>query len=904
VPGLAGVGGGGDTGAVTLTLPGAGLAAASDAGHAGHAGHSGHSGHAGHAGHGAELLRALASGERADALVGVRTIPGRAGVTGDWPDWVPAVLVARLAAGGVAAPWEHQVAAATIARGGEHVILATGTGSGKSLAYLLPAVAAALDPAAAPLRPRPVHEPAGDERDGSVRWARTAARRWRAPLPPAVAGPGGSRRATTLYLAPTKALAADQHRAIEDLAVPGFRAGVVDGDTGGPERDWARDHASLVLSNPEMLHHTLLAAHARWARFLAGLRYVVLDECHGYRGVFGAHVALLVRRLRRVAAWYGADPAFVLASATVANPEQVAGRLVGAPVRAVVQDSSPRGAAVLGLWEPPADPVTGLRRPAPAEAARLLADLVAQGQQTLAFVRSRRAAETVALAARARLAGHVQITATAAAGPAAADGPAPAAPAGPAATRAAVLGPPAVAAYRGGYLPEDRRALEQALRSGALRGLAATNALELGIDVRGLDAVVMAGFPGTRASLWQQAGRAGRAGANGLAVLVARQDPLDTYLIHHPEALLDAPVEANVFDAANPHVLAPHLCAAAAELPLRPDELGLFAADPGESAAAAGVRVGRLLAELSAAGVLRRRAAGWFWTRRDRASDLADLRGSGGTAVALVAEGTGRLLGTVDAAAAPLQAHPGAVLLHRGRAYRVLCWERGPGEAGAGSRGAGGPVAAVLRPEVGDLSTTARSVSDIRVVDSDRRRRLDEGMLSFGTVEVSTRVTSYLLRRASTGAVIGEEPLEMPEQRLRTRAVWWTLPAHRVAAAGVAAADLAGAVHAAEHAAIGMLPLLASCDRWDIGGVSTALHPDTGLPTVFVHDGLPGGAGFAERGHACAEQWLAATRDQIRDCPCPTGCPSCVQSPKCGNGNHPLHKAAALALLRQLVGPG
>ena len=808
------------------------------------------------------LLAGLASGDRASRLLGVRTMPARAGGTAAWPEWVPPVLLEALAARGVAAPWRHQVVAAEAARAGRSVVLSTGTGSGKSLAYLLPAVAAALDPAGSPRPGTP-----------ALRAARAAGRRWRAPLAPA-----GTGRATTLHLGPTKALAADQARAVAELAVPGFRAATVDGDSPPEQRDWARDHAHLVLTNPEMLHHTLLADHARWGRFLSGLRYVVLDECHAYRGVFGAHVALLLRRLRRVAAAHGAEPVFVLASATVADPADVAGRLTGLDVLAVTEDSSPRGRCLLGLWEPPADPATGVRRPAPAEAADLLGELVAGGTQTLAFVRSRRAAETVALAARRRVV-------------------------------EAGLPAASVDAYRGGYLPEDRRALEQGLRARRVLGLAATNALELGIDVSGLDAVVMAGFPGTRASLWQQAGRAGRAGADGLAVLVAREDPLDTYLVHHPELLFDAPLETNVFDPANPHVLAPHLCAAAAELPLRDGELAAFASSPGEPDDVAAARVGGLLGELTAAGVLRRRATGWFWTRTDRASELADLRGTGGRPVALVEDGSGRVLGTVDAASAPSQAHPGAVLLHRGRPWRVLRWEHATGGPGGGGSERGGcerggvaaPVAAVLVPLVGDRSTLARSVTDIRVLAEHEARSWGAARLVTGTVAVTTRVTSYLVRRASTGEVLGEEPLDMPEQRLATTAVWWTLTPEAVAAAGVSQADLPGAVHAAEHASIGLLPLVAACDRWDVGGVSTACHPDTGLPTVFVHDGLPGGAGFARRGFDAAHSWLSATLDQVHGCGCASGCPSCVQSPKCGNGNHPLDRAGAVALLRAVL---
>ncbi|CAB5001003.1 unannotated protein [freshwater metagenome] len=598
----------------------------------------------------------------------------------------------------------------------------------------------------------------------------------------------------------------------------------------------------------------MLPGHASWSSFLRALTFVVVDECHAYRGLFGAHVANVLRRLRRVAAHYGANPVFVLASATVASPAESATRLVGLPVVEVTRDTSPRGPSTVLLWEPPLTDLVGeagapVRRSVLSETADLLVDLVAQGTRTLAFVRSRRGAEVVATMARGWL-GEVDPSL-----------------------------PPRVAAYRGGFLPEERRALEADLRSGALLGVATTSALELGIDVSGLDAVITAGWPGTRASWWQQMGRAGRAGDPSLAVLVARDDPLDTYLVAHPEALFDAPVEATVFDPVNPHVLAPHLLAAASELSLTEADFG--AGVFGQSAHA-------IVEELAEAGWLRRRATGWFWTRNERASDLADLRGIGGGPVSIVEEVTGRVLGTIDAGAAHSAVHTGAVYVHQGDTYVVS--EFVPADS----------VAHAHRDEV-DYSTHARELSDTRLGAVLKQQMWGQVQLTFGEAEVSSQVVGYLRRRHPSGEVIGESALDLPVRTLQTRAVWFTVPQSLLETAGIVPEEVPGAAHAAEHAAIGLLPLVAGCDRWDIGGLSTAEHPDTGMATVIVHDGFPGGAGFAERGYEVAREWLTATRDAIEACECEAGCPSCVQSPKCGNGNDPLDKHAAVRLLTAVL---
>ncbi|WP_289017151.1 DEAD/DEAH box helicase, partial [uncultured Aeromicrobium sp.] len=479
----------------------------------------------------------------ADRILHLHEVPARDAVVEPWPEWVDPRVRTAFAAQGVTHLWAHQAEALAHVHAGRHVVVSTGTASGKSLTYQVPALDAL------------VRGRAGD-----------AIRGHRAP--------------TALYLAPTKALAADQLRRLprDEDGAPLVRATTVDGDSSLDERSWARDHAQLVLTNPDTVHHTLLPGHERWARLFAGLRIVVVDECHHYRGVFGAHVAHVLRRLLRVCAHHGSQPVVVLSSATVSEPEASARRLTGLDVVAVTDDASPHGPRTIALWEPPlvgaahpSQPPS--RRSAGREAADVLTDLVLDRTRTLVFSRSRRGAESIARGAQERL-GEV----------------APELPA-------------RVATYRGGYLPEERRALEDRLRSGDLLGLAATNALELGVDVSGLDAVVSVGFPGTRAAFWQQVGRAGRDGQPSLGVLVARDEPIDTFLVHHPDAWLGAPVEATVFDPDNPYVLGPHLAAAAQELPLTEADLALF-----------GPRAREGVDALEAAGWLRRRTAGWFWT--------------------------------------------------------------------------------------------------------------------------------------------------------------------------------------------------------------------------------------------------------------------------------------------------
>ena len=779
--------------------------------------------------------RILRRGARSGRLMHVEEIPGRPGEGVPWPDWVPDEIAQALSQAGVVRPWAHQAAMAEHAHQGRNVIISTPAASGKSLGYLLPALTAVL---------------------------------------------GGS---TVLYLAPTRALAADQIRAVQALGIPGVCAAAVDGDTLSAERERARTRANYLLTTPDMLHYGLLPRHSRWGEFFGRLEYVIVDECHGYRGVFGSHVAHVLRRLRRVAAHHarrhpararaGADRTglvFLLASATVSEPGTCARLLTGADAEEITQSAAPRGPLTFGLWEPPLTAARGeggapVRRPATAEAATLLADLVAHDVRGLAFTRSRHGAETVAIAAKRALSGRSR------AGP----GRSRAGP-GPPRGEAAPSRAGRVAAYRSGYLPADRRELEEALRTGSLLGLAATTALELGVNICGLDAVLIAGWPGSRAALWQQAGRAGREGQHAVAVMIARDDPLDTYLVHHPEMLMNRPVEATVLDPENPYVLGPHLCAAAAELPLTDADLTLFG--PSASATAQ---------SLVGSGMLRRRGNRLYWTRRGWANGPG-LRGEGNWPIKIVEGATGRLVGTVDQPSAHFLVHAGAVYLHQGEPYLVTRLDLAEGVAIVAARDPG-------------YATSAREITGIDVVAEQRRQAWGPGAVHFGEVDVVRQVTSFTRRNPETGQPFGEEALDLPPRTLRTRAVWWTISAGQRNVLVEAGVDLPGAAHAAEHTAIGLLPLFAACDRMDIGGVSADLHPATGLLTVFVYDGNEGGAGFAERGFAVAREWLTATAEAITSCECQAGCPSCIQSPKCGTGNEPLAKQGALLLLRTLL---
>jgi DEAD/DEAH box helicase domain-containing protein len=774
---------------------------------------------------------ALLQGAGGERIVATYVTKSRPAVLADWPKWADLALIAGYRGSGIDQPWHHQVIAAEAAWAGRHTALVTSAGSGKSLAFWLPALTA-------------------------VRTART--------------DKSVDAGATVLYLAPTKALTADQVLAVSRVLSAGrindVEIAACDGDTSFELRGWIQSHADVVATNPDFLHHVLLPGHRRWSRLLRRLRYVIVDEAHAYRGLFGAHVSNVLRRLRRLAAAYGAHPVFLLASATAAEPAATAARLIGAEddeIVVVAEDTAPHATTTYLLWEPalisgasdedswavddePAVAVP-IRRSARTESAQILADLVAADFRVLAFGRSRRLVELIASAARTRL---------------------------------AEVGSPyaeRVAAYRGGYLPEERRELEAAIRSGELRALATTNALELGFDISGLDAVILTGWPGSLASFRQQAGRAGRAGSPALVVFVGEDNPLDSYFLHHPDAIFDATVEATVFDPQNPWVLAPHLCAAAGELSLTETDLSWF-----------GLSDNTFFDTLATDGFLRRRPAGWFWTRPEPPSSLVDLRSSGGRQVQLVEAGTGTLLGTVDRSVAEITVHTGAVYIHQGRTFLVNDLDLDEG------------IAWVTHSHL-SYTTSAFTASAIEIQQCRAEHIWGPVRWGFGSVEVTSLVTHFTRLRLPDLQVMDYVPLESAPQALVTTAAWWSVPTKDLLTAGLTEQIAPGAIHAAEHGMVSMLPLLATCDRWDLGGVSTVVHPDTGAATVFVHDAYPGGAGFAQRGFLVAKQWLQATRDAIASCPCTEGCPSCIQSPKCGNGNEPLHKAGAVTLLNYVL---
>lgn len=750
---------------------------------------------------------------RAERVRHRHLVPARTARPADWPGWVPAaVREAIMRRGGIERLWQHQAEAADSLFQGRHTALATGTASGKSLGYLLPVLTATYG------GPDAAGGLATPDRDRLLRPRRPH---------------------TALYLAPTKALAHDQLRTGAELGPAGWPIAAIDGDSEPQQRDWARDFASYVLTNPDLVHASILPGHERWSSFLSSLRYVVIDEAHRYRGVFGSQVGCVLRRLRRVAERYGARPVFALASATGSDIGRLAAELVGvdaAEVTPVTEDGSPHGVVRMELWQP--------ERSVESETSELLAELVAEGRQTIAFTPSRRMSELVALQARERLDDHPEAVGR-------------------------------IESYRGGYLASDRRAVERSLLDRSVMGVAATNALELGIDIAGMDAVIMAGLPGSRAAMWQQAGRAGRRGGDADVIIMMRQDPLDQYLADHPDELFAAPPEPVVLDAQNPYILAPQLTAAAQEFPLTVRDTAYF----GPTAPA-------LIKGLCDHGVLRRRPDGAaYWTRTERAVDGIDLRSIGGRPVEIVDESTGRVLGHADRASADATVHPGAVYLHQGETY--LCQELDL-EAGE----------AIVHPARPGYYTQAQVSQQVKIVDEREVVTSGSGRLRLGRVDVISQVIGFLRRDELTSAVWDSTPLDLPERRMRTAACWWTVA---VDDHELSAAQLGGAVHAAEHALVGLLPLFARCDRGDVAGVSAVAHADTGGPTVFLHDAHPGGSGFARLAFLAGQELVAAAADRVDHCPCQAGCPACVVSAQCGRGNTPLDKAGAGLLLGRLL---
>jgi DEAD/DEAH box helicase domain-containing protein len=731
-----------------------------------------------------------------EELAFLTEVAGREARTVPVPDLHPR-LEAALKARGIDSLFAHQAESLAAARRGEHIVVATGTASGKTLAFNLPVLEAL---AAEP-------------------------------------------KLRALYLYPTKALAQDQARALTDLGVPRVKPAIYDGDTEHERRWQIRKWANAILTNPDMLHVGVLPHHDRWADVLSNLRYVVVDEAHVYRGVFGSHVGNVLRRLRRAARIYGADPQFLLASATIANPGELAYALLGVEATVIGDDAAPRAGRTIAFWNPPLlDEPLQLRASALGEGARLLAELVSRGLRTICFAKSRKATELIHRFAADRLDAET----------------------------AARLSP-----YRAGYTPAQRREIERRLVEGELLGVTATDALELGIDIGLLDCAISVGFPGTVASLRQQWGRAGRR-SDGLALLVASEDALDQFFMREPEALLGRRVEAAILDHSNPRILDGHVLSAAFEAPLDErdrETLGDAALERADA--------------LVAGGELRRTKAGIVWAGKDYPAARVALRSASPESVAVVEAATGTLLGLVERERAFSTVHEGAVYLHMGESYRVL-------ELDLAAR------AAVVESFSGDYYTQARKDTETAVEEAELSGHRLGMEVFFGRVSVTEQVTAYQRKSIRDQATLELVALDLPATTFETEAIWY-LPSDEQLDGLAPLPKLLGSLHAAEHAMIAILPLWAMCDRWDIGGLSTNLHFQTGRPTVFVYDGHPGGVGIARRGYDQLEGWVSDTEHLLAGCPCADGCPSCVQSPKCGNLNEFLDKAGALTLLRRML---
>ncbi len=743
----------------------------------------------------------LDAGRADERLVRQARDGGRDARTVPVPGDLHPALRDALGRAGVDALYTHQAQALEAAERGP-VVVTTGTASGKSLAFNLPVLdVLCADP-----------------------------------------------RARALYLYPTKALAQDQARALHALGLKQLRPAIYDGDTPRAERAAIRRKANVVLTNPDMLHVGVLPNHGAWGDLFANLAAVVVDEAHVYRGVFGSHVGNVLRRLRRIAGAYGTAPRFLLASATIANPVDLAERLTGLEdFELVDRDGSPGAARTLAMWNPPlVDEALGSRRSALAEASELVADLVAAGARTICFIKSRKAVEVIARQAQMRL--------------------------GESAPELAA----AVAPYRAGYTPAQRRELERALVEGELRAVVTTDALELGIDIGALDAAVCVTFPGTVASLRQMWGRAGRRG-RGLAVYVAGEDALDQFFCRHPDEFLDRPVEAAILDHESEDIYLQHLRCAAHEGPLDASDREFL-----------GPRTLAWAQRLVARGELRERN-GTFVPRRPQDYPAAEvsLRSSSADSFAVVDTSSGEMIGTIEAARAMGTAHDGAVYLHMGRSYEVQALDLETRQA-------------LVRPFDGDWFTQPKKETTTEIERLLDRRETLGVTLSYGMVSVTEQVLGYQRKRLGDQEPIDFVGLDLPETTFATQALWYELP-DDLLEADFPLERLLGSLHAAEHGQIAVLPLLAMCDRWDIGGLSTNYHDQTGRPTIFVYDGHPGGVGITRQGFREFETLVADAHRLVAECPCRSGCPSCVQSPKCGNLNEPLSKEGSRELMARML---
>src|ERR687894_1218463 len=738
----------------------------------------------------------LATGREDERLVMLAAQNRRPARAVALPEELHPEVAAALRARGVERLWAHQAEALHAAWAGPTMVT-TGTASGKSLCFQLPTLDVL-------------------SRDAKAR---------------------------ALYLYPSKALAQDQARSLHALGVARARPAIYDGDTPREQRAQIRRRANVILTNPDMLHLGVLPNHRAWADVFANLAVVVVDEAHVYRGVFGSHVANVLRRLRRIANAYGTEPRILLASATIANPVELAERLTGLEEVALVdRDGAPGAAREIARGNPPlTDEALGTRRSSLAEAAEIVGHLARRGARTICFIKSRRAVELVA-----RIVAETD--------PKLKD---------------------LVVPYRAGYTPQQRRELEGRLMRGELLGVITTDALELGIDIGALDAAVVVTFPGTVASLRQMWGRAGRRG-RGLAVYVAGEDALDQFFCRHPGEFLERPVEQAILDHESEEIHAAHLAAAAYELPLTPEDGEVFGPRWEDHAR-------RLVQE----GALRERGGRYLPRGPGYPAARIALRSASPDSVSIVNADGGEVIGNVETARAHSAVHPGAVYLHMGAAFEVeeldLAQHR-----------------AIVRPFDGDWYTQPKKESETWIEQVREQRHACGVTLSFGIVSVTEQVVAYQKKRVSDHAVVDLLAVDMPEQDFITQALWYELPDSLVREE-FPLEVLQGSLHAAEHGQIAVLPLIAMCDRWDIGGLSTAYHHQTGVPTIFIYDGHPGGVGITRAGYERFEALVGDALRLISECACESGCPSCVQSPKCGNLNEPLHKRGATELLSRMA---
>jgi len=738
-------------------------------------------------------------------IVHVQPIPSREATFGSLDKPLHPALQARLESLGIGALYAHQAMAVNAIRRGKNVMVDTASASGKTLCYNLVVLEAIM-------------------KDPSSR---------------------------ALYLFPTKALAQDQLRGLNELVcldlISSGSCATFDGDTPQSERTEIKRKAKVVLTNPDMLHLGIMPNHKSWSRLLRSLKYVVIDEAHVYRGVFGSHLANVLRRLRRLCTSYGSNPQFICCSATIANPKEHAEKLVGLPFEVISDDGSPHGGKSFVFWNPPLIDETGTgRHSSNSEATFIFTELIRKNIRSLVFTRTRKLTELIYIYTRKQLGSSL----------------------------GRLIKP-----YRAGYLPEDRRQIERELFDGHLLGVVATTALELGIDIGDLEATVLVGYPGSIASTWQQAGRSGRGVGDSLSFLIAHDNPLDQYFVHHPAYFFGKNFENALINSENLNILKPHLLCAAWEQPLTDRDYAFF-----------GAALDRALSELEVEGKLRKSSGRWYLSPRiSHPAQEINIRSTSGKNYAVIDVSQGyELMETVEASVAFFQIHPGAIYLHQGDSYLVQ-------ELDLENR------SALVAPTDVTYYTQTKEITDIRILKTELERQCSGVKVCFGEVDVTNTVVGFKKKMQFTEETVGEEPLDLPPLRFVTQALWFELPEAAIERVNDAGLDFAGGLHATEHAAIAMLPLFALCDRNDIGGVSTPFHPDTGEAQIFIYDAYPGGIGIAAKGFEMVERLWSATLQAVEECPCQDGCPSCVQSPKCGNNNEPLDKEAALVLLQGLL---